>query len=105
LLQLEKSAHGGLFHAADAALGRGSQSECNGDRLLIVQQQRRQCRARAQLIPALHSGGGMNGISKTAQAIHITAERSSSYVEAPGQLGPGPVALSLKQREQAKQPC
>jgi hypothetical protein len=83
LLQLEKRAHGGLFHAADAALSRRSQSEGNGDSLIIVQQQRGQRRARAQLISALHPGGGMDGISKAAQAIHITAKRSSGYVETP----------------------
>ena len=83
MFQLEKRAHGGLFHAADAALSRGSQSECNRDRLIVVQQQGRQGRARAQLISALHAGGGMDWISKAAQAIHIPAQRSSGYVETP----------------------
>ena len=85
-------------------LADGSQPERDGDGFVIVEQQRRQRSPGAELVAARGSRGRMHGISQAAQTIDIATQGSCGDVEPMRQFGSGPVALHLKERQQAKQP-
>jgi hypothetical protein len=55
LLEFEKSAHRGLFHAADAALSRSSQPERDGYGFIVIQQEWRKSRTRSELVAPFYS--------------------------------------------------
>ena len=104
LLQFQKRAHRGFLDSGDAATGGSSQPERDRDGFLVIEQQRRQHCARAQLVASSGSRGGVHRISQAAQAVDVAAEGTRGYVEPPGKVGAGPIALSLKKGQQAEQP-
>src|SRR5215472_16239464 len=76
LFQFQQSSDRWLFEPGDTTPGRGSQSQRNGDRFVIVEEQRRQDCARPKLIAAGHSRAGVDRITQTTQAVHVPPQGS-----------------------------
>ena len=104
LLDLEQRAHRRLFHPFDASGGGPAKAQRHCYRLFIVQEERRHLGAGAQLVSAFRAGGGMDGIAERAQLVDIAAESAAGHFEAVREIGTRPIAASLEQRKQAKQP-
>ena len=92
LFQLGERAQGDLLHPGDAAGGGGPQAERHRERLLVVEQQRRQLRPGAEAVAARHARGRVHGIAEAAQAIDVAAERARGDLQPAAELatGPGP---------------
>ena len=88
LLELGQSAQRGLLDAGHAAAGRGAQADRHGDRLVVVEQQRRQVCARPEPVAAGRAGRGVDGIAEPAQAIDVVAHGAGRDLETVRQLGP-----------------
>jgi hypothetical protein len=84
---------------------RGAQADRDGDRLLVVEQQRRQGGPGAQPVAAGRPGQRVDGIAQRAQPLDIAADRPAGHRQPVGQLGPGPVAARLEQGEQLQEPA
>ncbi|BEK89200.1 DeoR family transcriptional regulator [Nocardia seriolae] len=91
-----------LLDAGDGATGRGPQPHGHGNGLLVVEQQRRQVRARAQPISG-RTGDGVHGIAEGAQLFDIPAHGAHVHLELRGQFRAAPLARGLQQRQQAQQ--
>ncbi|GAA3490313.1 hypothetical protein GCM10018987_43960 [Streptomyces cremeus] len=104
LLQLGQGAHRGLADALDALAGRGAQADRDGDRLVVVEQQRRQPRAHAELVAAAGAGAGVDGVAEFAEPVDVAPHGARGDAEALRQAGSGPFAVGLEQREQTQQP-
>ncbi|GAA2508636.1 hypothetical protein GCM10010276_62680 [Streptomyces longisporus] len=96
LLQLGEGPYGGLSDALDALPGGRAQPDGDGDRLVVVQEQRRQLGARAQLVATAGAGAGVDGITQLAQAVHVPAHGARSDTETVGEIGAGPLAVGLE---------
>ncbi|GGX35687.1 hypothetical protein GCM10010297_66140 [Streptomyces malachitofuscus] len=105
LFQLGEGPYGGLADALDALSGGGAQPDGDGHGLLVVQQQRRQFRARAQLVAAAGARTGVDGIAEFAEPVHVPAHGAGADPEPSGQIGAGPLAVGLEQGQQTQQTC
>ncbi|GAA0650680.1 hypothetical protein GCM10009535_30970 [Streptomyces thermocarboxydovorans] len=103
LLQFGQRPHRGLPDALDAAAGRGAQADGDCDRLVVVEQQRRQPGARAELVAAAGAGAGVDGVAQLAQPVHVPAQGAGADAEPLGEVGAGPLAVGLEQGQQAQQ--
>jgi hypothetical protein len=103
LLELHERAHGGLLDPRDRPARRAAQPDGDRDRLLVVEQQRRHRRARAQAIPAGRPAERVDRVAERAQPLDIAADRAPGHAEPVGQLVAGPVAPRLQEREQLQQ--
>nr|BFE76099.1 hypothetical protein GCM10020092_094000 [Actinoplanes digitatis] len=83
---------------------RRTQADRDGDRLLVVEQQGRHRRTRLQLISAGDAARRVDGIAQLPQPVDVAAERARADLEPLGQLGAGPVAVGLQEREQPQHP-
>lgn len=70
----------------------GGQPQRHGrrDRFLVVQQQRRQPRARAELVPAADARGRVHRVAHRAQPFHVAAHAPVGDTQLGGELGRGP---------------
>ncbi|GGW69565.1 hypothetical protein GCM10010340_54710 [Streptomyces griseoloalbus] len=105
LLQLGEGAYGGLADALHALPGGGAQPDGDGHGLLVVQEQRRQFGARAQLVATAGARAGVDGVAELAQPVHVAAHGAGADPEPVGQIGAGPLAVGLEQGQQAQQAC
>ena len=104
LLELGQRAHRGLLDPGDRAAGGRAQPDRDRDGLLVVEQQRRQGRAGAEPVAAGDAGGGVHRVAEVAQPVDVAADGARGDPQPLGQLGAGPVAPGLQQRQQAQQP-
>ena len=82
---------------AIAAGRRGPQPDGHGDRLGVVEQQRRQLAAGAQPVAAGDAGRGLDRIAERAQLVDVAADRAGADLEAVGELLAGPFPAHLEQ--------
>jgi hypothetical protein len=77
------------------ALGGEPEADRYGDRFLIVYDERRQNRARGQLVTAVHAGVRRDGIAELAEPVHVAAQRTRGDPQPLGELRarPEPVIL------------
>ena len=73
--------------------------ERDGHRFVIVEQQRRQSCARAELVATGGSRGRVHRISQAAQAVDVTAQSSGVTSSRLREIDSRPVALRLKKRQ------
>jgi hypothetical protein len=104
LAQLGQRAQRGLLDPGHGAPGGGVQADRDRDRLLVVQQQRRQGRAGAQAVAAGRPGGRADLVAQGAQPLDVVADGPGGHAQPVGQLGPGPAGPGLQQRQQPQQP-
>lgn len=83
----------------------GAQADGHGDRLVVVEEQRWQFGAHAELVAAARAGAGVHRIAEFAQPVHVTADRARGDAEAVGQGRARPFAVRLQQREQPQESC
>ena len=74
------------------------------DRLLVLEQQRRQLAAGAQLVAAGHPADRVDDVAELAEPVDVAAQRARADLEPVGQLAAGPVAVGLQQGEQPQHP-
>nr|WP_255566629.1 hypothetical protein [Iamia sp. SCSIO 61187] len=103
LLELGQGRDGRLVEAAHAAVGRRPQAQGHGDGLVVVEEQRRQAAAPAQLVAAVRADLGVDGVAQVAQAGDVAAYRAGRDLEPLGQLGRSPGGPGLEEREQAQE--
>jgi uncharacterized damage-inducible protein DinB len=59
--------------------------------------------AGAELVSALDTRRGMDGVAEGTKLVHIAAQGAAGDFEAAGQVRPGPIPAALKEREKPKQ--
>jgi hypothetical protein len=94
----------GVAGAGDSATRAGEQRDRGGDRLLVVEKQRRQVLPRAEMVAAADTLAGMHRIAERAQPLDITPYRARRDPEPVGELGAGPDLALLQQPEQGEHP-
>ena len=92
-----------LLDSGDAGR-RGLQRDGDGDRLLVVEQQRRQVGAGVQPVAAVRALGGPTGIAELAQPVDVPAHGPRADLQPLGERVAGPVTPGLQQRQQPQQP-
>ncbi|GHA60926.1 hypothetical protein GCM10010303_85670 [Streptomyces purpurascens] len=105
LFQLGEGPYRGLADALDALPGGRAQPDRHGHGLVVVQQQRRQFGAGAQLVAAARAGAGVDRVAECAQPVDVTAQGAGADAEPLGQVGAGPLAVGLEQGQQTQQAC
>ena len=105
LLELHERAHRRLLDAGDGPAGRRPQPDRDGDRLVVVEQQRRHRRAGRQPVAARRPGHRLDRIAQLAQALDVAADRAPRDLQPRRELVARPVAPALQQREQGQQPA
>ena len=95
----------GLTDACHAAARGNPQADGHGDGLLGVEQQRRQGRARAQLVAAAVALAGVHGIAEVAQAFDVAAHASPRHAEPFGEFFAAPHPARLQQAEKLQHPA
>ena len=78
-----------LLEPGHRAAGRSPQPDRDRDRLVVVQQQRRQGGAGLQLVAAGHAACGVDRIAQLAQPLDVAAQGARADLETFGELGPG----------------
>ncbi len=94
----------GVAGAGYRATRAGEQRDRGGDRLLVVEQQRRQVLPRAELVAAADALAGVHRVAEGAQPLDIAPYRARGDAEPVGELGPGPDLALLQQAEQGEHP-
>ena len=94
-----------LFQTGHAAVDGGAQSEGDGHRLFVTEQQRRQLASAAQLIAPAHAGCGFDGVAEIAEPVDVAAHRPVCHVQPLGQLGARPRGSVLQQGQQRQHPA
>ncbi len=79
------------------------QADRDRDRLVVVEQERRQDGTRFESIAADGAAGAMHRIAEGAQALDVVADGPRAHLEAVSELGPTPVTWCLEEREQPQQ--
>ncbi|GHC79561.1 hypothetical protein GCM10010349_61630 [Streptomyces flavofungini] len=87
LFELAEGAYGALPDALDALSRGGAQAHRHGDRLVVVQEQRR------QLVAAARSGAGVDGVAQLPQPVHVPPHGARRDAEPVGEVGSGPPPL------------
>ncbi|GHC82212.1 hypothetical protein GCM10010309_58520 [Streptomyces violaceochromogenes] len=103
LLQLGEGPYRGLADAVDALPGGRPKPDRHGDGLVVVQEQRRQFGAGAELVAAAGAGAGVDRVAEFAQPVDVPAQGAGADAEPAGQVGAGPLAVGLEQGQQAQQ--
>ena len=104
LLQLGERGHPGLLEARSRPRSRGAQRQHDGDGLVVVEEQRRQCLAAQPAVAPRGSGLGLHRVTEVAQAGDVAAHRPRGHLEPLGELGTRPHGPRREQRQQAQQP-
>jgi hypothetical protein len=104
LFELGQRADRRLLDAGDRASGGGSEADCDGDGLLVVQQQRWKRGSGTQAV-AGHTRYGVHRVAEVAELVDVTADRSGTDTELGGQRRTAPVTRGLEQREQLEEAC
>jgi hypothetical protein len=81
LLELRQGAQGRLLDAGDRPRGRRPQTQGHGDRLLVVEQQRRHRRARCEAVAPGGSRAGTHLVAQDPQPLDVVADRPGGDAE------------------------
>ena len=101
LAERRERAHGGLVDPRDAG-GGGLQGDDEGDRLLVVEQERRHLGAGVEPVAAVGSLARVHGVAELAQAVDVAAHGPWADAEPVGERLARPVAARLQQRQQRR---
>ena len=105
LLELGQRPHRRLLDPGDLPGGGRAQADGDRDRLLVVEQQRRQLGAGAQAVAAGDPRRRLDRVAERAQLVDVATDRARANLEPLSELGAGPLAPHLQQREQRQQAC
>jgi len=100
--RLRERADRRLRHSCDLVVGRRVQAHDERDRFVVVEHERGEGRARSELVAATDAARGRDRISELAEAVDVAAQRAFGHAEAFGELGAGPVAARLEEREEGE---
>ena len=103
LLELHQRADRRLLDPGHRRLRRGPKPDRDRDRLVVVEQQRRHRGAGAQRVAAGGAGERLDRVAEVAEPLDVAADRAAGDLEPARQLGAGPVAPRLEQREQGEE--
>ena len=103
-VELRQRPERGVTGAGDAAARAGEQRDRGGDRLLVVEQQRRQVLPGPELVAAADALAGVHRIAERAQPLDVPPYRARRDPEPVGELGAGPDLPLLQQPEQGEHP-
>jgi hypothetical protein len=104
LRQLDQRTQRAFFDAAHRARRRDLQGNSHGKCLFVVQQQRRQRLSGAKRVTAGHAAAGMDGVAELTQSVDVASQGARVDLELLGQIGAGPMAARLQQRQHPQQP-
>lgn len=96
LLQLDQCAQRGFLDPSDGAPGGGAEPDRHRDRLLVVEQQGRQCGAGAESVATYRASGAVHRVAEVSQAFHVVADGAGADRQPLGQFGAGPLAGRLE---------
>jgi hypothetical protein len=102
LLDLGHGPQRGFCDPADDPTRRGAQADRDGDGFVIVQQQRWQCGAGTKAV-ATGALRRVHRIPQVAQPLHVATDRPRADLETRRELGAGPYAPRLEEREEAEE--
>ena len=105
LIELAQRPKRGLADAGDRATRREPKAYGHRHCLVGIEQQRRQRRARTQLIAAAVALAGVHGIAEVTQPVHVAADAAGRHLEALGQFLTGPYPPRLQQPEKLQHPA
>ena len=100
LLELGQGPHRGLVDAGHGADRRRPEADGDGDRLLVIEEERGELAPGGQLVAAVGAPGGVDGVAELAEAVDVAAQRALGHLQPVGQLGPGPVPVGLQEGEE-----
>jgi hypothetical protein len=103
LLELDECPDRGLFDAGDRRASGGAQADRDGDRLLVVEQERRYRGPGAKPVAAGRARPRVHRVAEHAQALDVAPDRPARYAEPFCQLRAGPVAACLEQGQELQQ--
>ena len=103
LLQFHQRAQRAFFHTTHRARCGNLQRNGHGQRLFVVQQQRRQRLPRAKRVATRHTAARVNGVAQLTKSIYVTPQRARVHLQPLGQFRACPVATGLQQRQHPKQ--
>jgi hypothetical protein len=104
LHDLGERADRGVLDADDRTLGGRLQAHGEGHCLLVVDDERGQCGARCELVPAVDAAVGLHRVTQLAQPVDVAAQRAHGDLEPFRQVGAWPVPMGLQQRQQPQRP-
>ncbi len=90
LVELGERADGGLPQPLDRAAGGEAEADGDGDRLVVVEQQRGQPAAGPELVAARRAVLGVDGVAEVAQSLDVAPHAASRHPEPLGELGAAP---------------
>lgn len=102
LLEFDQGAERGLADTAHPADRGRAQGDRHRDGFLVVELQRRQLRARLEVVAAVDALHRAHRVVQRAQFVDIAAHRAGADLQALGELVAGPFAPGLQQCEQPK---
>jgi len=105
LLELDERAQRCLLDPAHRRAGSRAQADGDRDRLVVVEQQWRHRRPRAQPVAAGRAGQRFHRIAELPKTLDVAPDRASGHLEPVGQLRALPVTASLEQRQQREKPA
>ncbi len=88
LFQLGQGLHGGLVDARNSAEGGAAQPDRHSDRLVIVEQQRRQHGPRTESVSTAGARPGFYRVAEQAQPVDVAAHGARGDVQPCGEIGP-----------------
>jgi hypothetical protein len=100
LLDLRQGAEAGVLALAYTVDGGGPQADRDRDRLVVVEQQRRQGAAAVELVAAGSARLGVDAVAELAKPVDVAAQGPVGDAEPFGELAAGPVAMRLQQGQQ-----
>jgi hypothetical protein len=103
LFQLRERPYRRLLDPRDRAVGGRPKPENHRDRLVVVEQQRRQRGPDAQPVTG-DARARLHRVPEPAQPIHVPPQRPPGDAQPLGQLGTGQLAPALQQGQQPQQP-
>ncbi len=104
LIEFRQRAQCGFVRPSHSPAGRQPQRHRGRDRLLVVEQQRRESGAGPELIAATDSGGRMHRVAEHAQPLHVPAHRAVGDPQLGSELDSGPHRSALQQGQQPQHP-
>jgi hypothetical protein len=104
LLELGQRAQRRLLDPADRVADRGSQPDDHGDRLGVVEQERRHRGSGAEPVSPRGPARTMHRVAEVPQSLDVVTYRPRGHAEPFCQFAAGPIARRLQQGQQAKQP-
>jgi hypothetical protein len=81
LVQLGQGGYGRFLQASDGAIDGTPQTNDDGSRFIVIEEQRREAAAATELVPAESAGHRLNRIPQVTEPLHIATNRSFGDTE------------------------